>query len=120
MRIRITYFFVAWALFSAGGISAGVRETPSSGVEIISFRRAGGVRSFACEICGKVTGSEVAGQWIKIIVDPNSSRSRTYRAYGGSDGNFCLVVVTFSGTAEAQLETALVSEIPALYYVTSP
>lgn len=80
------------------------KASPASGapsVTITSFVYAGNNTRVA-ELCGRVTGSELAV--VRVSVDPREKKPATYNALAGSDGAFCAVVVTYTGLAEASVK----------------
>jgi hypothetical protein len=71
-------------------------------VEITSFLSAGS-RTNAAELCGKVTDSKYDWTVVRIVADPQSNRPGIYNTLVGKDGKFCVVVVSYSGRAEASI-----------------
>jgi hypothetical protein len=72
----------------------------ASTVKITSFvyPRSG---QYYAELCGQVEQAKSASTLIKVIVDPKSKNPGTYNTLAGSDGKFCLTVITYKGEAEA-------------------
>ena len=72
----------------------------SATVKVTSFiyPRAG---QYYAELCGKVVEVKVNPTFVKVVVDPRTNRPGTYNTLVGSDGKFCLAVITYSGEAEA-------------------
>ncbi len=92
-------------------------------VKITSFLSAGrGTK--AAEVCGVVSG--ISGTWspVKIIVDHDGERPGSYNTIVDAMGKFCVSVVTFNGTAKAEVwspafYSAIVSE-PAVIALEGP
>lgn len=55
------------------------------------------------ELCGLVEGATQAPSFIRVVVDHRSARPAVYNTLAGSDGKFCLAVITYRGTAETSL-----------------
>ena len=71
-------------------------------VKITSFNYINQERKVA-ELCGRVTSSETPTTFVQITVDQNSKRPATYNTMAGPTGKFCTVVITFYGTAVAEV-----------------
>jgi hypothetical protein len=88
-----------------------------SKVEITSFVYAGS-RTRAAELCGRVTGTQSQSQLVKLVVDPKSKTPGIYNVVVGTEGAFCVTVVTYQGEAEATLRTGTRGSLPALATVS--
>lgn len=55
------------------------------------------------ELCGIVEGAATSPSFVRAQIDHRTSRPATYNTLAGSDGKFCLSVVTYRGTAEVTL-----------------
>jgi hypothetical protein len=82
--------------------SAGAAFADDAKVEINSFVYVNNAGRVA-EICGKVTGASAA-TLVRIVVDVNTSNPGIYNVMAGKDGQFCSVVASYRGTANATLE----------------
>jgi len=71
-------------------------------VKITSFNYVNQERRVA-ELCGTVTGSEAPTTFVQVTVDERSKRPATYNTMAGPNGKFCTVVITFYGTAVAEV-----------------
>jgi len=58
-------------------------------------------RAPLAELCGRVEGATSEMTFVKVSVDPRSNRPGSYNTVAGSDGKFCLAVITYTGLAEA-------------------
>ncbi len=74
----------------------------AANVKITSFNYVNQERRVA-ELCGVVTDSEGPATLVQITVDERSKRPATYNTMAGPNGKFCTVVVTFYGTASAEV-----------------
>lgn len=70
-------------------------------VKITSYNYVNKERRVA-ELCGMVTGSSAPTTFVQITVDERSKRPATYNTMAGPNGKFCVVVVSFYGTAIAE------------------
>lgn len=70
-------------------------------VKITSFVYANAERKLA-ELCGVVSDMSASPTYVRITVDPNTSRPGVYNTFAGGDGKFCLTVITHSGMASAR------------------
>lgn len=95
-RLIITTF--AAALISLLSLSAFAAE-PS--VKITSFSYVNGSHDMA-ELCGEVSNATSAPTYVQVTVDPNTKNPAFYNVFAGR-GKFCTVVVTYSGTAIAEI-----------------
>jgi hypothetical protein len=71
-------------------------------VKITSFVYNGQDRR-AAELCGVVTDQVTTPTFVQVIVDHTASRPANYNTLVGSDGKFCIAVVTLRGTAIAKI-----------------
>lgn len=55
------------------------------------------------ELCGTVEGATASPSFIRAQIDHRTNRPATYNTIAGTDGKFCLSVVTYRGTAEVSL-----------------
>lgn len=55
------------------------------------------------ELCGVVSEMTSSPTFIQVIVDQSSKNPAHYNTVVGTDGNFCMTVTTFYGTAEATI-----------------
>ena len=58
----------------------------------------------AGEICGHVTGADSGYSIVRVGVDPREKKPGIYNTLAGADGEFCVVVVTYTGLAEASVK----------------
>lgn len=75
-------------------------------VKITSFRyldRAGNFSPTA-ELCGEVVTPTNKPEMVKVTIDPKSKSPGYYYPWAGPEGKFCVVVATFTGNAEAELQ----------------
>lgn len=59
--------------------------------------------SHVAEICGLVSNMSAMPTFIQVVVDESSAKPGNYNGLVGSDGNFCMTVTTFAGTAIAKI-----------------
>jgi hypothetical protein len=71
-------------------------------VKITSYNYIGTGTRLA-ELCGLVENAAAAPTYVKVMVDPNTSKPATYNTFAGDDGRFCIAVISYRGTAEASL-----------------
>lgn len=90
LLIALTFSLISLSAFAA----------PSA--KITSFQYTGQERRTA-ELCGVVTDMTTTPTFVQVIVDHNSKRPAHYNTVVGADGKFCTVVVTFYGTAVANV-----------------
>lgn len=78
----------------------------ASGVKILSFRylESGTRNSPAAELCGELVAVTGKPELIKVTADPNSKTPAPYYTWTGKNGRFCLVLATFTGQANAEVE----------------
>ena len=60
------------------------------------------------ELCGTVEGA-TGMTFVKVVVDHKSSKPANYNTVVDADGKFCLAVITYRGTAEANVMGAKAS-----------
>lgn len=70
-------------------------------VKITSFSYVTGSNRMA-ELCGEVSDTTSAQTYVQVTVDPNSKNPAAYNVYAGR-GKFCTVVVTYTGSAIAEI-----------------
>ena len=84
---------LALALLS---LSAMAFAAPS--VKIDSYTYTGqGLRT--AELCGTVSDMTTSPTFVQITVDESSKQQAIYNTLAGPSGKFCVVVVTYRGTA---------------------
>ncbi len=54
------------------------------------------------ELCGKVEGG-ANPSFVRVQIDPKASNPASYNTVAGADGNFCVAVITYRGSAEVSL-----------------
>jgi hypothetical protein len=54
------------------------------------------------ELCGTVTGLTDPA-FVKVVVDHKSNKPANYNTVVDTDGKFCMAVITYRGTAEANV-----------------
>jgi hypothetical protein len=59
--------------------------------------------SHVAEICGTISDMKTSPTFLQIIVDESTNQPARYNSLAGPDGNFCLTVTTFAGTALAKI-----------------
>jgi hypothetical protein len=72
------------------------------GITITSFTYTGAERKLA-ELCGTVNNMTKVPTYVRVTVDHTSDRPATYNTLVGSNGKFCLAVITYHGTANARV-----------------
>lgn len=92
-------FITASLLISSAAFAA------DDSVKITSFYflGSGDKRTPAAELCGVLVQPTGKPEMIKVTVDPKSKEPGMYNAWTGKDGKFCLVLATYSGTADAEI-----------------
>ena len=60
------------------------------------------------ELCGTVEGA-TGMTFVKVVVDHKSSKPANYNTVVDADGKFCIAVITYRGTAEANVMGAKAS-----------
>lgn len=79
---------------------AATAEEPK--VEITSFRFAGS-RTLAAELCGNIVGVTAFPAFVRVTVDEKTDKPGIYNVVVGPEAKFCVSVVTYRGTAIADL-----------------
>lgn len=75
-------------------------------VKVTSFnyiRTSNELNSPLAELCGLVEGAADAPSFVRILVDPKSKNPASYNTVAGTDGKFCMAVITFRGTADVSV-----------------
>ncbi|MBC7465945.1 MAG: hypothetical protein H7256_08125 [Bdellovibrio sp.] len=70
-------------------------------VKITSFSYVTGSNRMA-ELCGEVSDTTSPQTYVQVTVDPNTKNPAAYNVYAGR-GKFCTVVVTYTGSAIAEI-----------------
>ena len=85
------------------------------GVVITSFVGAGH-QTRAAELCGKVSGADAEYSVVRIVADPKEDKPGIYNVLAGKEGDFCAVIVSYTGTATASVRVLdrEVSSTPAV------
>lgn len=86
-------------LFAAMMSSSVMAEV--SNVRITSYVYVNQERKVA-ELCGVVDNMTRTPTFVQVTVDHNSNRPASYNTVVGPNGKFCMVVVTYFGTAVAR------------------
>lgn len=55
------------------------------------------------ELCGQVSDATTAPTYVNIMVDPGTKNPGSYNTLAGTDGKFCVAVITYRGRAEASI-----------------
>lgn len=78
----------------------------ASAVKVTSFRYIeSGTRSTpAAEMCGELIQTTGRPELIKVVSDPGYKAPANYYTWTGKDGKFCLILATFTGRANADLD----------------
>lgn len=74
----------------------------AASVKITSFVYTSQDRKVA-ELCGVVSDATSTPTFVRVVVDEKSKRPATYNTIADSEGKFCTVVVTYYGTASADV-----------------
>lgn len=83
------------------GLSTSVAWSDEPTIKITSFIQSA-PQSRIAELCGKVTGAAPASLGlIEVVVDPRGNNPAEYSVPMGKTGNFCVVVHTYHGQAQA-------------------
>jgi hypothetical protein len=77
-------------------------NTLASTVKISSFNY-GRSGQYYAELCGQVEGATSNPIFVRVMIDPRSKNPGTYNTVTGSDGKFCLAVISYRGEAEASV-----------------
>ena len=99
MKLFLTAIFTAILLLSSTALAA----TDTVKITSFYFLENGAARTPAAELCGSLNQPTGKPEMIKITVDPKSKDPGMYNAWTGKDGKFCLVLATYSGSADAEL-----------------
>ena len=86
----------------------------SATVKVTSFnfiRTSQDMISPLAELCGIVEGATASPSFVSVKVDPKTNNSASYNTLAGSEGKFCVAVITYRGTAEVSLMGAQLSEL---------
>lgn len=78
----------------------------SASVKVTSFnfiRTSNDVMAPLAELCGVVEGATSSPSFVRVSVDPKSAKPASYNTVAGTDGKFCLSVITYRGTAEVSM-----------------
>lgn len=86
--------------------SAFADEPVAWDLKVTSFLPVVNFQSRLGEICGRVTGpvESLAGARVAVVSDPKTKRPGYYATAVDNQGRFCLVIHTFTGTAEATVQ----------------
>ena len=76
-------------------------------LKVTSFRLAG-ENTRAAELCGVVSNGGDHGL-VRAVVDPGTNAPGVYNTIYTKDGNFCVLVVTYTGRVEASVGTHAVA-----------
>ncbi len=92
--------FLSMALlaFSISAFSASVKVTSFNYI-----RQSQDMLNPVAELCGLVEGASTSPSFVHVLVDSKGNNSASYNTYAANDGRFCLVVITYRGTAEVSL-----------------
>lgn len=60
-----------------------------------------GSRTWTAELCGNVTGEDSKNALVTVTVDEKSKKPAKYTTIADENGEFCLVVASYRGTASA-------------------
>jgi hypothetical protein len=71
-------------------------------LQITSFARAG-TQTTAAELCGRVNGG-TGNEVVQVNSDPDTKDPGHYFSLVGTDGTFCIVISTATGTATASIK----------------
>jgi len=93
------------SLLAIGLLSLSVSAFSAS-VKVTSFnfiRTSNDVMAPLAELCGVVEGATSSPSFVRVSVDPKSSKPASYNTFAGTDGKFCVAVITYRGTAEVSM-----------------
>ncbi len=93
-----SFLAVALLVSSVSAMSATVKVTSFNFI-----RTSNDVMSPIAELCGLVEGATASPSFIRVQVDPKSNKPASYNTVAGTDGKFCVSVVTYRGNAEVSL-----------------
>jgi len=92
--------FILATLITLSSVSALAAAT----VKITSYTYVNGTSANRhAELCGLVEGAETTPSYVRVLVDPGSRNPGSYNTIADADGKFCMSVVTYRGTATANL-----------------
>lgn len=77
----------------------------AASVKVTSFnyiRTSNDLSSPLAELCGTVEGA-TSTTFVNVKVDPKTNRPANYNTVAGTDGKFCLAVITYRGTADVSV-----------------
>ena len=77
---------------------AAVSATASASITVKSFQYIDGKKPHA-ELCGFVNAVTTTPTLIRMVVDPRG-KPGVYNTVAGTDGNFCLTLISYTGEAE--------------------
>src|ERR1700745_1990747 len=97
------------ALFVASYAFADAAPAPMFNVKINSFTHLGDVNSTLGELCGTVTVTDTETMPkvaniipVTVTADPNTGNPGQYTVLVDRTGNFCTLINTYTGTAQAE------------------
>lgn len=85
-------------LFSLLTFSAFASAAPTVKINSYTYTSQG-VRT--AELCGTVSNMTTTPTFVRLLVDEASKHPAVYNTLAGADGKFCMLVVTYYGTASA-------------------
>ena len=99
------WIIAAVLVFAAVQVQATQVEEGSPSIEITSFvsLESGEIRNTGAELCGVVSNTEGGHYMVKVVSDPNYKAPATYMTIPSPEGQFCVVLSTQTGRAEASL-----------------
>ncbi len=74
-------------------------------IKVTSFRflESGAHFSPGAEFCGELVAPTGKAELIKVTSDPDSKGPGIYYTWAGKDGKFCLILATYTGQANAEI-----------------
>jgi hypothetical protein len=69
-------------------------------IKITSFNF---IRSPLAELCGQVSETTTSPTFVNVTVDRGSKNPGAYNTVAGTDGKFCMAVITYRGLADASI-----------------
>lgn len=94
-----TFLAMALLVSSVSAFSASVKITSFNYVRTSSEN----MQSPLAELCGLVEGATASPSFVRVLVDPKSKNPGSYNTLAGTDGKFCVAVITFRGTADVSV-----------------
>lgn len=94
-----TFLAMALLVFSVSAMSATVKITSFNYVRT----SANDMNSPLAELCGMVEGATAAPSFVRVLIDPKSKNPGSYNTLAGTDGKFCVAVITYRGTADVSV-----------------